>query len=28
VVGDYLVITGGAAMGPGDDAVLVSQVRY
>lgn len=27
-VGDYLVLTGGAAMGPGDDAVLVSQVRF
>lgn len=27
LVGDYLVLTGGAEMGPGDDAVLVSQVR-
>jgi len=28
VVGDYLVLTGGANTGPGDTAVLVAQVRY
>jgi len=27
LVGDYLVLTGGAAMGPGDATVLISQVR-
>jgi hypothetical protein len=28
LVGDYLVVTGGAAMGPGDANVLVSRVRF
>jgi hypothetical protein len=28
LVGDYLVLTGGAASGPGDDKVLVGQVRF
>ena len=28
VVGDYLVLTGGAATGPGDTTVLTARVRY
>jgi hypothetical protein len=28
VVGDFLVVTGGAASGPGDATVLVSRVRF
>ena len=28
LVGDYLVVTGGAASGPGDDQVMLAQVRY
>jgi hypothetical protein len=28
LVGDYLVLTGGAVMGPGDANVLVARVRY
>ncbi len=28
LAGDYLVLTGGAASGPGDSTVLVAQVRY
>lgn len=28
LAGDYLVLTGGAASGPGDTTVLVAQVRY
>jgi hypothetical protein len=28
LLGDYLVLTGGAAMGPGDATVLTAQVRY
>jgi hypothetical protein len=28
VVGDYLVVTGGAAGGPGDAMVLIAQVRF
>jgi hypothetical protein len=28
VVGDYLVLTGGATMGPGDTTVLVAQARW
>lgn len=28
LVGDYLVVTGGAVSGPGDAAVLVAQVRW
>ncbi len=28
LVGDYLVLTGGAVMGPGDDTVLAARVRY
>jgi len=28
VVGDYLIVTGGAANGPGDTSVLLARVRY
>ena len=28
VVGDYLVLTGGAEMGPGDDTVWTTRARY
>jgi hypothetical protein len=28
LAGDYLVVTGGAAMGPGDDQVFTAQVRW
>jgi hypothetical protein len=28
LVGDYLVLTGGAVMGPGDDTVWITRVRY